>query len=232
MRRKNLLAACVLALAAAGACAQVLPPPQNVLQLQASGAVEVQQDLLSVTLSTTREGADPAAVQAELNTALDAALAEARRAAQPGQMDVRTGNFFLAPRRSRDGRITTWSGSAELVLEGRDFARITQTAGRIQTLTVAGVGFGLSREQRARVETQAQAQAVDAFKARAGELAREFGFAGYTLREVAVNTNDSGILPRMRMMAQAAAAPAPEPLPVEAGRSTVTVTVSGSVQLH
>jgi predicted secreted protein len=82
------------------------------------------------------------------------------------------------------------------------------------------------------VETQAQAQAVDAFKARAGELAREFGFAGYTLREVAVNTNDSGILPRMRMMAQAAAAPAPEPLPVEAGRSTVTVTVSGSVQLH
>lgn len=226
------LAGCVLAMAAAAASAQVLPPPQNVLQLQASGSVEVQQDLLSVSLSTTREGADPAAVQAELKSALDAALAEAKRAAQPGQMDVRTGNFSLAPRRNRDGRITTWSGSAELVLEGRDFARITQTAGRIQSLTVAGVGFGLSREQRARVEAQAQLQAVDAFKARATELARAFGFSGYTLREVAVNTNDAGFVPRMRVLAESAMAPAAAPLPVEAGRSTVTVTVSGSVQLR
>lgn len=232
MKKRTLLAGCVLAFAATLASAQVLPPPQNVLQLQASGSVEVQQDLLSVTLSTTREGADPASVQAELKSALDAALAEAKRAAQAGQMDVRTGNFSLLPQRGRDGRITTWSGSAELVLEGRDFARITRTAGRIQTLTVAGVGFGLSREQRAQVEGQAQAQAVDAFKARAGELAHAFGFAGYTLREVSVNTNDSGFVPRMRMAAASGVAPAAAPLPVEAGRSTVTVTVSGSVQMR
>lgn len=232
MRKMTMLVAAGLLATAATAFGQVMPPPQNVLQLQASGAVEAQQDLLTVTLSTTREGADPASVQAALRSALEAALAEAKRTAQPGQMDVHTGNFSLQPRRGRDGRITTFSGSAELVLEGRDFARITQAAGRIQTLTIAGVGFGLSREQRARVEGEAQARAVDAFKARAGELAREFGFAGYTLREVSVNTNDSGILPRMRMMVESAVAPAAEPLPVEAGRSTVTVTVSGSVQLH
>ena len=97
------------------------PPPQNVLQLSASGTVEVQQDLLSLSLTTTREGADASAVQSQLKAALDAALAEARKTAQPGQMDVRTGNFGLYPRYGRDGKISGWNGTAELVLEGRDF---------------------------------------------------------------------------------------------------------------
>lgn len=232
-RTSRLLAACALAVAAAGASAQTLPPPQNVLQLQASGTVEVQQDLLMMTLSTSRDGTDPSAVQAQLKAALDAALAEAKRNAQPGQMDVRTGNFALYPRHNRDGRISGWTGSTELILEGRDFTRITQTAGRINTMTLAGVSFGLSREQRSKVESDAQAQAIQRFRDRAAELARGFGFTGYTLREVAVNSNEPGFAPRMRMMAQEArAAAADAPVPVEPGRSAVTVTVSGSVQLR
>ena len=208
-------------------------PPHNVLQFSASGTVEVQQDLLSLNLSTTREGADPAAVQTQLKAALDAALVEARKAAQPGQMDVRTGNFSLYPRHGRDGKISGWNGTAELVLEGRDFARITQTAGRIQTLTLGAVSFGLSREQRAKVEGEAQAIAIERFKAKAGELAKGFGFSGYTLREVSVNSNDQGFVPRPRMLAmEAKSAQADMPVPVEAGKSTVLVTVSGSVQLR
>ncbi len=89
------------------------------------------------------------------------------------------------------------------MLEGRDFPRITQTASRITTLTVGSVGFGLSREQRAKVETEAQSIAIENFKQKAGELAKGFGFAGYTLREVSVNANEGGpIRPRM-MAAQA-----------------------------
>ncbi|MEJ8839314.1 SIMPL domain-containing protein [Ramlibacter sp. AN1133] len=232
-RLSRLLAAGALALAAAGASAQTVPPPQNVLQLQASGTVEVQQDLLMMSLTTSRDGSDPAAVQAQLKAALDAALAEAKRNAQPGQLDVRTGNFALYPRHNRDGKIAGWTGSAELVLEGRDFARITQTAGRINTMTLGGVSFGLSREQRAKVEGDAQAQAIERFKARATELARGFGFSGYTLREVAVNANEPGFMPRMRMAAQEGrVAAADASVPVEPGRSAVTVTVSGSVQLR
>jgi predicted secreted protein len=233
IRMPRLLAACTLALAAAAASAQSPPPPQNVLSLQASGTVEVQQDLLMMTLTTSRDGADPSAVQAQLRAALDAALTEARRNAQAGQLDVRTGNFALYPRHNRDGRISGWTGTAELVLEGRDFGRITQTAGRITTMTLGGVSFGLSREQRAKVEGDAQTQAIERFKSRAAELARGFGFSGYTLREVAVNANEPGFVPRMRMAAQdARVASAEAPVPVEPGRSAVTVTVSGSVQLR
>lgn len=229
---KKMIAGLLLAGAAAAAPAQTVPypPPQNVLQLSATGTVEVTQDLLTMQLSTTREGADPAAVQNQLKAALDAALAEARKSAQPGQMDVRTGNFALYPRNTRDGKISGWQGSAELILEGRDFTRITQTAGRIQTLTLAGVNFGLSREQRAKVETEAQAMAIERFKSKAAELAKGFGFGGYTLREVSVQASDPGF-PRP-MMARAAAAEMAAPVPVEAGKAAVSVVVSGSVQLR
>lgn len=209
-----------------------LPPPQNVVQLSAQGSVEVPQDLLSVTLNTAREGPDAGTVQNQLKVALDAALAEAKKLAQPGQLDVRTGAFSLYPRHGRDGKINGWQGSAELVLEGRDFARISALAGRMQTLSVGQVAFGLSREQRARVEGEAQAMAIERFKLKAADIAKGFGFAGYQLREIAVQANDQGPVPRPRMMAlEARAAASDAPLPVEAGRSTVIVSVTGTVQL-
>lgn len=234
MNLKKLAVVCAMGVASASALAQLpaYPPPQNVLQLSATGTVEVQQDLLTLHLTTTREGADAATVQSQLKAALDAALTEAKRASQPGQLDVRTGNFSLYPRYTRDGKISGWNGTAELILEGRDFPRITSTAGKIQTMTMGGVGFSLSREQRARVEGEAQALAIERFKSKASELAKGFGFASYSLREVAVNSSDQGY-PRPRVMAmELKSAQADAPVPVEAGKSSVVVTVSGSVQLR
>lgn len=232
IKTRTLFAGCALLAAASLTSAQTLPPPQNVLQLQASGSVEVQQDLLMMTLSTSRDGTDPNVVQSQLKTALEAALAEARKSAQPGQLDVRSGNFALFPRHDKQGRISGWTGSAELILEGRDFPRITQAAGRIQTMTLAGMSFGLSREQRARVESDAQTKAIEQFKNRANELAKGFGFTGYTLREVAVNSNDMGPMPRFSPMAMQAKLASDSAVPAEPGKSTVSVTVSGSVQLR
>jgi predicted secreted protein len=230
----KVLAACALVTGSVAGLAQpsLQPVLQNVVQLAASGTVEVPQDLLTIFMSTTREGSDAALLQAQLKAALDAALAEARKVAQPGQLDLRTGNFSLSPRYGRDGKSVGWQGTVELVLEGRDFARISAAAGRIQTLTVSAVAFGLSREQRARVEGDAQSMAIERFKARAMDISRSFGFAGYTLREVNVNANDQGFAPRPRMLAMdARAGLADAPVPVEAGKTSVVVTVSGSVQL-
>jgi predicted secreted protein len=233
LKKIKLIAACV-ALTAAGAAgtamAQNMAAPQNVLQLTASGTVEVQQDLLSMTLTTTRDATEAATVQSQLKAAVDAALAEAKKNAQPGQLDVRTGNFSLSPRYTKDGKINGWQGSTELVLEGRDFPRITQTAARITTLSVGNVGFGLSREQRAKTETEAQNIAIENFKQKANELAKGFGFSGYTLREVSVNANDNGPRPRVMAM-QAKSFSADSAVPVEAGKTSVVVSVSGAVQL-
>ncbi|WP_311222659.1 MULTISPECIES: SIMPL domain-containing protein [unclassified Acidovorax] len=232
---KWIAASALLACAGVAFAQNAGPVPQNVLQLSATGTVEVQQDVLVVTLGTTKEGADAATVQTQLKQAIDSALTEAKRNAQPQQLDVRTGSFGLFPRYGKDGKITAWQGRAELVLEGRDFTRITTTAGRIQTLAITQVAFDLSREARAKVEGEAQTRAIDEFKNRATELARGFGFSGYTLREVAVNSNEMMPGPRPRMMAmeaKAASMSADAPVPVEAGKAQVVVNVSGSVQLR
>ncbi len=230
----QILLACVAVSGSAGLSAQPVYAQalQNVVQLSASGAVEVAQDLLSIVLSTTRDGNDPALLQSQLKAAIDAALVEARKVAQAGQLDVRTGSFSLSPRYGRDGKAIGWQGSAELILEGRDFARISATAGRLQSLTVSGIRFSLSREQRQKVEGEAQGIAIERFKARATEIARGFGFDAYSLREINVSSSDQGVMPRQRMMAlNSLAGAADAPVPVEAGKTSVLVTVSGAVQL-
>lgn len=208
--------------------------PRNVVQLSASGTVEVQQDLLVLALSTSKEGADAASTQAQLKQALDAALAEAKRNAQSGQMDVRTGPFGLYPRYGKDGKINGWQGRAELVLEGRDFARITATAGKIQTMAISQVGFALSREARAKVEGEAQTLAIEQFKARAADLSRGFGFASYGLREVSVSGQGQGVTLMGAMVAREkmASFASDAPVPVQPGREQVSISVSGTVQMR
>jgi len=207
--------------------------PLNIVQLSANAAVEVQQDILTINMSTTREAADASVVQTQLKTALETALAEAKKGSQSGQLDVRTGNFSLYPRYTKDGKINGWQGTTELVLEGRDFAKISATAGKIQTLTIGNVAFSLSREQRTKVEAEAQNTAIERFRAKAGDIAKSFGMGNYTVREVTVSAGDQSYPPRPRMAEMSMKiASADAAVPVEAGKSTVIVTVSGSVQLR
>jgi len=208
------------------------PPLQAVVSLSATASVEVTKDVLSVTLNTTREGQDAATVQAGLKQALDAALAEARKVAKPGQIDVQTGNFSLFPRYAAKGGITGWQGTAELQIEGRDIPGIAQLTGRIGTLTIARVGTTLSREQREKVESEVAAQAIAGYRAKAADYTRQFGYTGYTVREVNVSAQEPmAYMSRVPTLMGKAAVSAGDSLPVELGKGTVSITVNGSVQM-
>lgn len=218
--------------------AQVALPvtaPSNIVNLSASGFLEVPQDWLSMSLNTTKEGPDAVTVQNQLKVALDAALAVAKSAAQAQQLEVRTGQFTLYPRYTPGGRISGWHGSTELVIEGRDFARISATAGKIQTLTMGHVGFSLSREAQQKLEADVQALAIERFKNRADAVVKGFGFAGYSLREISISSADQGggqpHHPRAMVM-EAKAAMSDAPVSVAAGKSMVNVSVSGSIQMR
>ena len=228
---RGLMAVCVAAVSIA-APAQLLPAPQDVLTLSAASSVEVQYDVIAMTMSATREGSDASVVQSQLRQAVDAALSEARKAQRPGQIDVRTGAFSLTPRYgNRGAQITGWIGTGEVVLEGRDMAAIAQVAARLATMTVARVGYALSRETRERVEGDAVSQAIARFRARAGDYAKQFGFNGYTVREVNVGTADPMLVQPMMRQRMVANAASDESIPVEAGKATLNVTVNGSVQM-
>ena len=229
---RTIFASMMLTLSAAAPALADMPPPQGVLSLTASASVEVTKDLLSVTFSTTKDGADANAVQAQLKQALDAALAEAKKAARPGQVEVQTGTFSLYPRYAPKGGINGWQGTAQLIVEGRDMAAIGALSGRIASMTIAGVDFRLSREASQKVEGEVTAEAIARYRSKATEYAKQFGYAGYAIREVNVSTGDAQPIafPKARMTAMASASSG-EPLSVEPGKALVTATVNGSVQM-
>ncbi|MED5619159.1 SIMPL domain-containing protein [Ideonella sp. BN130291] len=230
-RRALIGLATALASLTASAQTAVAPPPQAVLNLAATAQVEVAKDVLSVVFSATREGPDAGVVQNALKQAIDTALTEARKIAKPGAVDVQTANFSLYPRYNSKGAINGWQGNAELVVEGRDMQAIAQLTGRLPTVTIARVGYTLSREAREKVEADVTAQAIARYRAKAADMAKQFGYGSFTIREVNVMTNEpngGGPVPMMRAKAEMMADQA---LPVEPGKGTVSATVSGTVQM-
>lgn len=221
----------LLIVAATGSQAQTVEfPRRDLLSFSVSASTEVQQDVLSLAFSTSKEGTDPNAVQTALKIALDAALAEARKIAKPGQVDVQTGNFSLYPRYSPKGGINGWQGSAELLVEGKDTVAIAALSGRITTMNIARTNFQLSRESRGKAEGQVVGEAIQRFRKLAGDYAQQFGYAGYSIGEVSVNTSEAmQAMPMMRAKTMMSPAMADMPLPVESGRTTVSVSVNGSV---
>lgn len=225
-----LLAGFMLA-AAHATYSQAQPLPVQRVSLSASATVQVPQDELTLTLSTQREGSNASELQNQLKSALDAALLLAKRQAQSPAMNVSTGRFGLTPRHDRNGKLVGWQGTAELILQGHDFVRISQTAAQLQTLSVASVVFGLSQAQRQQAQARAQSQAIEQFQKNATDIAKSFGFGGYTLGDIQVNANQPGPVRPYLMAASVKTLAEEAPVPMEAGLSQVSVTVSGSVQL-
>jgi predicted secreted protein len=206
--------------------------PQGVVSLWASASVAVARELMTIAVGTVREGPGPGAVQSQLEQPLDAALDEARRAAKPGQIDVHSGNFSIVARYDMNGRISVWIGTAEGLIEGRDMQPIGALSGRITTMTIGRVGYGLSRELREKVEADVAAQAIGSFPARASDYAKQFGHSGHAVGEVSVSSTDAASrVPMTMLRAKPVSAQADESSPVEPGKGSVSIAVSGTVQL-
>lgn len=206
----------------------------NLLNLTAQSSVKATQDYLSVTLSASRDGATGQAVQAELKKVLDQAIILANPLEAGDLLQAKTGQFRVVPvYDSRDQRIQGWRGTAQLIIEGKDFVRITTLAGNIQKMPVTNVSFGLSPAARAKYEEEAQKLAVADFRQRAKLLTEQFGFSNYSIDNVHVNASHDMPMPMARMeMAASMPAKMASPIPVEAGETTVTVVVNGSVQMR
>lgn len=206
--------------------------PHQVLHLSASAHTEVAQDWLVMTLAVQKEGLQAPAVQKQLNAVLSAALGLAKPLAKPGAVEVSTGEMNVSPRYGREGKVNGWTGSAQLVLQGRDAEQIATLATRLQELTVAQIDWQLSPEQKMAAESRIQAEAVSRFQSKAQALTQQFGFAAYSLREVRVTAQEAGDGPVMPRMAMASMDAAPAPMPTLAGKSRVVVNVSGSIVLR
>nr|MBA3625894.1 SIMPL domain-containing protein [Methylibium sp.] len=106
-------------------------------------------------------------------------------------------------------------------------------AGRLAGMNVTSVGYSLSPELTDKHEASVTAEAIRQYRARATELARQFGYSGYTLGEVSVHSSqqDGNPRPVMYRAQKADMAMAEAPVPTEPGKGVISATVSGSVRL-
>ncbi len=208
--------------------------PAGVLQLEATAHADVTPDRAVVVLAAERQGSDVAVLNAEVTRLLDSAVQTAR--ATPG-VQVQTGNFQTQPRykvvagqSQQDG----WSVRAQIMLKSVDFAAVGRLAGKLaQSLQVQSTGTEISPELQARELTRLTHQAIAQYRNQAQAAARDFGYAGYALREVSIGSlQGASPAPRPMFRAMAAVPLGEQAVPIEAGVQALGVTVSGSVQLQ
>ena len=205
----------------------------NQVSVRAEVNQEVQRDLMTVTVYTEAQDADPAKLAAGVTETLNKALGQAR---QVKDVTLRQGNRNSYPIYDDKGqKITGWRERAELRLESSDFAALSKLTGELlgSDMKMAGMDFSISDPVRKTSEDALLKSAVTAFKARAQLVTDALGGTGYKL--VNLNLNTAGYpqpylrAPVMMMKAaRADAAPTPE---VEAGTSQISVTADGMIEV-
>lgn len=202
------------------------------LTLQAQAVTKVQQDTVVLTLARQVDADSQAEVGRQLNVSLEAAMKVLR---DEKGVKVRNGGYSIWPQNDRDGRISTWRGRAEILLESKDFAKASTLAAKVQDqMPIDNIAFVLSDEAQAEHEGRLLQQAADAFRHRAEAAAQAFGFKGYEIRKIELGGGGvqyEAAMPRVMMMA-AKAADGAASVPLEADTVTVSVSVNGTVALQ
>ncbi len=226
----------VYAQAQAPAAAPVVEPSANrspELTLQAMASSEVKQDTVRIALSAEVEAPDQPTAGQKLTAALEDAV---KRARDTKDVEVRTSNFNVWPNMSNKGKIASWRGQGEIVLESKDFAAAAALASKLSDKTaISNISFSLSPAAREAEERKLLKDAAQAFKDRALAAANAFGFSGYRLSKLELG-GSGGAVPMPRMMGAAMAkdsfSSAGANVPLEAGNVTVSVSVNGTIVLQ
>ncbi|WP_409284252.1 SIMPL domain-containing protein [Pseudomonas protegens] len=204
----------------------------NQISLRAEVSQEVARDLMIVTLYSESQNSDPAKLAAEITTAMNKALEQAR---QVKDVTLRQGSRNSYPIYDGKGQnITGWRERAELRLESADFAALSKLTGELLgDLKMAGMDFAIADPTRKASEDALLKDAVKAFKARAQLATEALGGKGYKI--VNLNLNSNGYpQPYLRapmMMKAASMDSAPVTPEVEAGTSQVSMTADGAIEV-
>ncbi|HEY9278784.1 MAG TPA: SIMPL domain-containing protein [Eoetvoesiella sp.] len=201
--------------------------PQASLNAQASAVVV--QDTVKIILATEISDASQAKVNSALSKAVNSVMQEAKAGAD-SKVKVSSGNYRLWPFHDKNGKISSWQGRGEIVLESTDFAAASDLAGKLaDRMPIASLDFSVSPQARARQEQALLTEAARAFRDRAQALTDAFGFSSYTIRNIDLGGAGAQYQPAPRMMAMAADKSS---VPLEAGTEQVTLSVRGSIFLH
>jgi predicted secreted protein len=204
-------------------------PRYNQIHFQVERGRPVENDRMQVVLSVTAEDENAARLADQINRTTTWALktAKAQR-----KVEVHTTSYQTYPVYDKN-KIRRWRGSQELVLEGSDFAALSNLIGQLQErLQVSAINFSLSPAQRASAEDDLIMQALEAFKQRAELVRKQLAAKGYRVVDVFIDTGATQPVPIVRRAGAMAAAEAVAAPAVQGGTSTLTITVRGVIELQ
>lgn len=213
--------------AAAPAFAQGEAPK---LALRQTAERDVPQDRLTASLRVEAAAATPAAVQADVNRRMEAAIARARTVA--GVRAETTGYSTWEERPANQPR--RWRGQAGVNLVGKDSAAVLALAGALQEqgLAMSGLRFDLTPEAARAIEDALTTEALARVRARADKAADALGLRVTGISEIRVGEAGGSAPPPRPVMMRAMAAGAEAAAPVaEAGLATVRVEVDATFRL-
>lgn len=229
----------VLALALLGvspsALAQLPQSPQfqydprlTTVELTADASRTAANDLAIATVFVEASDASPAVLSQRVNAAIGEALDLIR--AYPSVKANSAGATTFPVYGKNDRKVEAWRMRADIRLETRDLAALSELLGKLQTkLALGGLMLQPSPETRRSVADLATTDAIRAFQARAKNVADTLGKA-YRIRHLTIMHGDRPG-PIRPMMKSAAFDAESVPFPVEAGESELTVTINGIVEL-
>jgi predicted secreted protein len=206
-----------------------MPPRPPAVTLSASATASIPNDRMLAWVRAEADNPDAAAAAGVVNARMGKALALAKAAKG---VEASTSGYS-SHQITEKNQAPRWRVAQTLKLEGGDFAALSALITQLQAdggLVVDGTQFSVSDTSRRKAEDSLTQQAIKSWQARATEAARGFGFDGWRVGSVAIQTGESfRPQPVMRAMAFEAKA---APVAVEAGNSEVTVTVAGEAILE
>lgn len=204
-------------------------PRYNQINFQVERVRPVDNDRMQAVLNLTAEDDSAAQLAEHINRSMDAALKTAKAHAK---LDVRSGNYQTYPVYNKD-KIRRWRATQELILEGADFADLSQVLGQLQeNLQLSAIHFSVSTARRHAVEDELISQALEAFKQRAELVRKQFVAKSYRIVNVSINTGGATQPMPMRATSMEFATKSAAPVALEAGTSNISVNVSGTIELQ
>ena len=205
------------------------PTGVTVIRLTEKAERMMARDHLRAGLAVEATGPAAAAVQAEINRRMEAALAKAKSVSS---VKAETGGYSVYPTHD-PGKPIVWHGLQTLNLQSDAAADLLQLVGDLQGqgLNTQGLTFEVKDETLRKAEDGLTADALAQLKKRAETVAADLGMTVQQIRDITVGNAEGGARPPIPMaMMRATAASAPTPI-AEPGDAAVSVTVQAEVWL-
>lgn len=206
------------------------------VDLEASVSQQFPNDQMRVQLVKESRGKSIEELNTQVIEAINQALEKARTAPT---VKAYANGINTHQEWDRNGRRDRWQVRGSLVLEGTDTAAVARLAGQLAgNLQVDGVNYQLSTARRQTEENRLIKEAVEAFRTRAAATASAFGYKGYEIRQIRLDTShrsdsDSGGIYPLAAAARSEVAESSMPsVPGQGGDTTITLTARGTIELR